>query len=70
MLAVLHAIPESISAELLPEANTSDPVQNLGTGQQRPVPWQVHVSISSEYRKLIFATPGILWLMFRIQNAL
>jgi len=31
MLAVLHAIAGSIPAELLPEAKTSDPVQNLGT---------------------------------------
>jgi len=39
MLAVLHAIAKSIPAELLPGAKTSEPVQNLRTGQQRPVPW-------------------------------
>lgn len=40
MLAVLlHATAESIPGELLPEAKTSDPMQNLGT-EQRPVAWQ------------------------------
>lgn len=38
MLAVLHAIAESIPAALLPEAKTSDPVQNLGTEQKQSVP--------------------------------
>lgn len=41
MLAVLHAAGELIPAELLPEAKTSDPMQNLGTGQ-RPAPRQAH----------------------------